>query len=275
MLDLRVYRAAFLPALVAVFVAAFSLADRPAPVTTDLSADTFDTSSAFGDEARPQRNSLNELARSFPDRRPGAPDDAALADRIAATFGLEDRRTRRTAFQVTRTSAEYDDVDLETVVGVRPGLSSRRIVVLANRDARGNPGRAELSATAALLELARLFRQRDLRKTLVLVSTSGATTGFAGARAWARETAGAPVDGGARARRPRRPGDPQAVGRAVGDRRLGRAAPAAADGRERPARGGGAEPGRRARLRPVDPPRRAADRVRPGRRERRRACPRC
>jgi hypothetical protein len=201
MLDLRVYRAAFLPALVAVFVAAFSLADRPAPVTTDLSADTFDTSSAFGDEARPQRNSLNELARSFPDRRPGAPDDAALADRIAATFGLEDRRTRRTAFQVTRTSTEYDDVDLETVVGVRPGLSSRRIVVLANRDARGGaggPGLAELSATATLLELARLFRQRDLRKTLVLVSTSGATTGFAGARAWARETAGA-VDGGGRA----------------------------------------------------------------------------
>src|ERR687896_1812517 len=136
-LDLRVYRAAFLPALVAVFVAAFSLADRPAPVTTPLSADTFDASAAFGDEARPQRNSLNELARSFPDRRPGAPDDAALADRIADTFGLQDRRTRRTAFQVTRTSEEYGGADLETVVGVRPGLSSRRIVVLANRDARG------------------------------------------------------------------------------------------------------------------------------------------
>src|SRR5215203_3232032 len=37
-----------------------------------------------------------------------------------------------------------------------------------------------------------------MRKTLVLVSTSGATTGFAGARAWAREAADArrtsPVD---------------------------------------------------------------------------------
>ena len=60
-------------------------------------------------------------------------------------------------------------------------------MVLASRDARGRPGRAELSATAALLELARIYRQRELRKTLVLVSTSGATTGFAGARAWARE----------------------------------------------------------------------------------------
>ena len=40
-----------------------------------------------------------------------------------------------------------------------------------------------------------MFKARDLRKTLVLVSTSGATTGFAGARAWAREEAGGPVDG--------------------------------------------------------------------------------
>jgi hypothetical protein len=33
-LDVRVYRAAFLPALVALFVAAFSLADRPPPVAS-------------------------------------------------------------------------------------------------------------------------------------------------------------------------------------------------------------------------------------------------
>jgi hypothetical protein len=158
MLDHRVYRAAFLPALVAVFVAAFSLADRPAPVTSPLSADAFDARTAFGDETRPQRNSLNELARSFPDRRAGGPGDAALADRVADTLGLQDRRTRRSAFQVTRSSVASDGDSLETVVGVRPGLSSRRIVVLANRDARATPGRAELSATATLLELARLFR---------------------------------------------------------------------------------------------------------------------
>ena len=36
-----------------------------------------------------------------------------------------------------------------------------------------------------------MFRARELRKTLVLVSTSGATDGFTGARAWAES-----VDGG-------------------------------------------------------------------------------
>ena len=57
MLDVRVYRAAFLPALVALFVAAFSLADRPAPLSSPLSADSFRGDRAFGGRA-PLRNSL-------------------------------------------------------------------------------------------------------------------------------------------------------------------------------------------------------------------------
>jgi hypothetical protein len=193
-LDVRVYRAAFVPALVALFLAAFSLADRPAPATTSLSADAFDATVAFGDGARPQADSLNELARSFPDRRPGSTGDLALADRVAATLGQRDPRTGHVAFQVTRTHTNAGGEDLETVVGLRAGPSSRRIVVVANRDASASPGRAQLSATAALLELGRLFRQRDLRKTLVLVSTSGASTGFAGERAWAEQAAGDPID---------------------------------------------------------------------------------
>ena len=42
MLDLRVYRTAFLPALIAVFVVAFSLQSRPSPVRTRAVADAFD-----------------------------------------------------------------------------------------------------------------------------------------------------------------------------------------------------------------------------------------
>jgi hypothetical protein len=197
-LDVRVYRAAFLPALIAMFVAAFSLADRPTPTTTALSADAFDSSSAFGDGARPQRNSLNELARTFPDRAAGSNGDLRLADRVAQTLSRREGASRRPAFEVTRSETDWQDARLETVVGVRAGVSSRRIVIVASRDAAGSPGRAELSSTAALLELARIYRQRELRKTLVLVSTSGATTGFAGTRAWAREAAenqrASPVD---------------------------------------------------------------------------------
>lgn len=190
MLDVRVYRAAFVPALVALFVAAFSLEDRPAPAVSPLEAKTFDGARAFGGGRTALRNSLTELGRSFPSRSTGSADDAALADRVRETLAAPDR-TDRPAFRVT---SEIDG-DVETIVGVRPGLSNRRIVVLSHRDARGNPGLAELSGTAVMLELARLFRARDLGKTFVLVSTSGATDGFTGARAWARDAAGGPVDG--------------------------------------------------------------------------------
>ena len=188
MLDVRVYRAAFLPALVALFVAAFSLADRPAPVPSPIAADAFSAERAFGGRT-PLKNSLLELAQSFPDRQTGSADDSALAGRVATTLAARDR-TDRPAFRVSR----RQDGDAETVIGVRPGLSSRQIVIVSHRDAIGRPGRAELSGTAVMLELARLFRARDLSKTLVLVSTSGATDGFTGARAWAEATDKGPVD---------------------------------------------------------------------------------
>ena len=189
MLDVRVYRAAFLPALVALFIVAFSLVDRPDPVTSPLAADTFDGERAFGARA-PLENSLTELARSFPNRQPGSAGDAALADRVADTLGRPDR-TQGPAFEVTRERRG----DIETVTGVRPGLTSRRIVILSHRDAASRPGLAELSGTAAMLELARLFRARELRKTLVLVSTSGATEGFTGAHAWADGVDADAIDG--------------------------------------------------------------------------------
>src|SRR3954451_19307984 len=180
--DVRVYRAAFAPVLVALFVAAFSLTDRPAAVTTPFAPAGFLGSRAY--------DTLEALGKEYPDRPPGSDADLALAGRVADTF-------RANGFRVSRRtdSARTADgpADLETVVGVRPGLSSRRIVVLAHRDARGSPALAELSGTAALLELARVFKVRDLNSTLVLVSTSGGSAGGAGARAFA-ESADGPVD---------------------------------------------------------------------------------
>lgn len=208
-LDVRVYRAAFVPALLALFVAAFSLQGRPSPARTRAPADAFDPARAYGPARVP--DSLLALARAFPERRPGGAGDQALAERVARSF-------RGAGLRVTTTRAVGRTVDgeteLDTVVGVRPGLSDRRIVVLAHRDALGSPAVAELSGTAALLELARIFRTRepeadapqgergrprligrDLRKTLVLVSTSGGSGGAAGARAWARATDLGTVDG--------------------------------------------------------------------------------
>jgi hypothetical protein len=191
-LDQRVYRAAFLPALVAIALAAFSLADRPAPSTSRLAPIAFDATRAFGSSrGAPARDTLRELAASYPRRQPGSAGDMSLAGRVARIFAVNGFDVRRS----TRTGRTADGkVDLETVVGVRAGLSSRRIVILAHRDALGSPAVAELSGTAALLELARVFKTRDLTKTLVLVSTSGGSAGDAGARELV-ESEGGEVDG--------------------------------------------------------------------------------
>jgi hypothetical protein len=208
LLDLRVYRTAFLPALIAVFVVAFSLQSRPSPVRTRAVADAFDPARAYGSERA--RDSLLELGAAFPDRRPGSEGDRALADRVAGVMEASGMEVSRS----TSTGRTIDgEADIETVEGVRPGLSPRQIVVLAHRDAASSPGLAELSGTAALIELARVFRTkvsraegtddpgrpqligRDLRRTLVLVSTSGGSGGAAGAREWARNADPSLIDG--------------------------------------------------------------------------------
>jgi hypothetical protein len=187
-LDGRVYRTAFLPALLALLTAAFALQDRPTPGRSALPADTFSSERAFGTVRDKEPGSLQGLAAEFPHRTPGSAGDAALADFVAADLAAPWAEGQRPTFTVRRTTTPNG---LQTVIATRPGASSRRIVVLADRD---SPGRAELSATAVLLELGRVFKSREADKTLVLVSTTGGRSGSEGAREWAREEAGGPID---------------------------------------------------------------------------------
>lgn len=188
-LDGRVYRTAFLPALFALFLAAFALQDRPTPGRSELPPDAFSSDRAFGTVRDKDPGSLQGLAAEFPDRTPGSPGDQALADYVAEDLAAPWAAGERPTFTVRKTT---DDDGYTTVVATRPGASPRRIVVLADRDSRG---RAELSATAVLLELARVFKSLNVDKTLVIVSTTGASAGFQGTREWARSEAGGPVDG--------------------------------------------------------------------------------
>jgi hypothetical protein len=197
-LDPRIYRAGLLPALLALIVAAFSIEQPDRPLTTTLPPDSFSGARAFA--------TLGALAREHPSRRPGSRGDEALATRVrdelrAGGFRVSDRRFSARTVDGRR--------DLRSVVGVRVGRSERQIVVLAHRDALSAPSTAALSGTAALVELARVFRGRTLRKTLVLASTSGGSGGNAGAAEVARHLEG-PVDaviaaGDVAGRRTRRP----------------------------------------------------------------------
>ncbi len=180
------YRAAFLPAVAATLVLAFSLGDVPGAKTTRLAPLAFDAARAT--------QTVSDLAERYPERRPGSTDDGAVADVVAdrfeatgfaSTSGVERRSFRAPTID--------GDASLETVAATRQGLTRRTLLVIAHRDAAGTGAAADLSGTAVLLELARLFADRDLNKTVVLASVSGGSGGFAGAREAARAVDG-PVD---------------------------------------------------------------------------------
>ncbi len=189
MLSGRLYRAAFLPFVLALAVAAFSLGGRPGPLRTTLAPDAFEAHRAF--------SQLTALAASFPDRRPGSRGDQALAAYVAGELrGLGG--TAGAGFQVHTRHFTAQTIDgeraLTTVIAQRPGSTGAKpIVILAHRDAPSAGARAELSATAALLELARVFAARETQRTIVLVSTSGGTGGDAGAADFAASERG-PID---------------------------------------------------------------------------------
>ncbi len=173
----RLYRAAFLPFLLALAVAAFSLGGRPLPQSTTLAPDAFDGSRAFAE--------MKSLAARFPQRRPGSAGDERLAGQIAADVnGLGGAAGGGFAVHVVHAEGQTiaGQRRLTTVIAERPGSTAAApILILAHRDAaaEGSPG--EMSATAALLELARVFASRETKRTIVLASTSGGSGGAAGA----------------------------------------------------------------------------------------------
>jgi hypothetical protein len=169
LIEPRIYRAAFAPALLAAVVAMFSLQSRPPSVQQALAADVlFDGRVALTDARR--------LASAQPDRRAGADGDLLTAGRVA-------ERLRSEHFTVTVDRFEDEGEDLVNVFGRRVGASTRQVVVVAARDALHVPDLAGSAAdTAALTEIARTLEGRATNKTVVLASVDGSMLGSAGAR---------------------------------------------------------------------------------------------
>ncbi len=177
MLNGRLYRAAFLPFLFALALAAFSLGTRPGALSSTLAPDAFEGAPAFAE--------LNNMAARFPQRRPGSRGDQELARHVAQTLeGLGGTAGGGFSVHAYRFNAQTIDGErsLTNVIAQRAGSTSApAIVILAHRDAAASGSRAELSATAALLELARVFATRATKRTIILASTSGGSGGDAGA----------------------------------------------------------------------------------------------
>jgi hypothetical protein len=177
MLNGRLYRAAFVPFLFTLAIAAFSLGARPPALTSTLAPDAFEGAPAFAE--------LKSLVARFPQRRPGSRGDRELAGYVAHKLeGLGGTTGGGFSVHTYHFNAQTIDGErsLTTVVAQRPGSTSATpILILAHRDAAARGSAAELSGTAALLELARVFAARETKRTIVLASTSGGSGGDAGA----------------------------------------------------------------------------------------------
>jgi hypothetical protein len=182
MFDGRIYRAAFVPLLFVLVIAGFSLSGQASPLSSTLAPDAFNGLRAFA--------GLQALVKEFPDRSPGGVEDDRLAAHIAQTLGNLGG-TAGGGFQIitrqVRAPTIHGAHTLTTVIAERPGSTGLSpIAIIAHRDTDVPGSAAELSGTAALLELARVFSQSETRRTIVLVSTSGGSGGFGGASDFAR-----------------------------------------------------------------------------------------
>ena len=184
MLNARLYRAALVPFLFALAVAAFSLGGRPLPLASTLAPDAFEGARAFAGPQAPRRRPSPSGGRAAPATSAGA---ARSRDRSRP------RRHRRGRLLGARAErVEGQTIDGERTLTQRdrrsgPGSTNATpIVIVAHRDAAARGSRAELSGTAALLELARVFAARETKRTIMLVSTSGGSGGDAGAARAAR-----------------------------------------------------------------------------------------
>ena len=140
--------------------------------------------------SRARRPTSTRGPRAYPARRAGDSGDAALGAQLAAAFRAMG------SYQVSTPSFEAETADgkrrLTTVIARQVGQPGPGLVVVAHRDALGRGARAELSGTAAMLELARVVRGGRLKRTVTFVSTSGGSAGLGGARDLAQRLGGRP-----------------------------------------------------------------------------------
>jgi len=167
-LDLRLYRVTLLPFAALLAIAAFSLHSPPAAPSATTPAQSFDASGPFA--------ALEQFAASHPERAPGSAGDDALAARLASApppDGLAQAGFTGVRTVSSRVDTTTGEATVLTVLATRPGTGAG-IVLIADRGGSQQGGSsAALAPTAALLELASIYKTLSTTRPLTLVSTSG------------------------------------------------------------------------------------------------------
>lgn len=184
LLEPRLYRAAFIPALLALIVLAFSLQDQASPIASELAPPSFNAQRAI--------TTADQLVENDGARESGSIQDNRTAELVAARLTAAGFKANSFEFDATTLNGSRK---LTNVVGVRPGPSDRRLLIVASRDgSEGKLERAGAYETGVLIELARVLQGRTFDHTLVLASVTGGVDGGLGADELAK-SARRPIDG--------------------------------------------------------------------------------
>lgn len=159
---------------IALAIAMFALESPPGGLKPPVPPDGFDTGLTA--------ELAQEMAGSASEPRAGSESDRILGELVEARFsGLQ-------GVEVAEQRFSGGGEELRNVIAVLPGTSERQIALLAGRDvASGSGASTSIAATAALVELATVFSGSTHQKTLVFVSTDGASIGALGAQRFAAD----------------------------------------------------------------------------------------
>lgn len=173
MSDLRLYRLAFIPALAALVVLAFSLQGEPSAVEPPPGTLEFDAPGAA--------ESARDVLALGATRPPGSEADNAAADLVAERFGTV--VAGEVGEQTVEATIDGEETELRNVTLTLPGDSDHAILVIAGRDTREGEGApSSAAATGLLLELMNQLSVAGRNRTLILASTSGTSDEGQGAR---------------------------------------------------------------------------------------------
>lgn len=173
MIDFRLYRIAWIPALAAFVVMMFSLEGVPEPPSPQIAPAAFD-----GERAR---KNVREIAALGDSRTPGSDADGGVAALVQERF--EEVEAGTTTVQEFEAEVDGETRELRNVAITLAGESDEVVLVTAGRDSAEGPGVASsAAATGALMELAEALGGTEHTKTFVLVSTGASTEGAEGAQ---------------------------------------------------------------------------------------------
>src|SRR3954452_16427229 len=141
MVNFRLYRLAFVPALLAVVVAMFSLEGAPDPLEPATPPTSFE-----GDRAAAL---ARQIANAAPDRSPGSEGDAAIADLVAGRF--DEIPSGAVTEQRFGTEIDGEQRTLRNVLLTLPGDADSTILIVAGRDTTAPPGAASSAAATVIL----------------------------------------------------------------------------------------------------------------------------